>query len=211
MTKHFVTNQLIPLSGEEIEELDDFLMSEATSYETMAIDALDGYLTAIAIGPITLDFNQWFPGIWGPDQEDAPNFNSTVEAQHIVDLIIRLMNGIVFQFENDPDDVEPIFVTIVHQGDAREYIDAEMWAYGFMLGIELCRNDWQPFFDNPETANIFRPLYLLGSDDVTSEEETYTETPGQSEELAQQIPESLAWIYRFWLPYRQDIAPITLH
>lgn len=54
MTKHSVTNQLLPLSEEEINELDSFLMSEATSYETMSIDALDGYLTAIVIGPTTL-------------------------------------------------------------------------------------------------------------------------------------------------------------
>jgi len=82
-----------------------------------------------------------------------------------------------------------------------------MWAYGFMQGIELYRKDWQPFFDNPESANAFRPIYLLGSDDVTPEEETYTGTPEQSEELAQQVPESLAWIYRFWIPYRQAVAP----
>jgi uncharacterized protein len=210
MTRHSVTNQFLPLSEEEIVELDSFLMSEATSYETMSIDTLDGYLTAIAIGPTMLNFSQWFPGIWGPDEEDAPDFDSTEEAQHIIDLIIRQMNGIVSQFEDDPDEIEPLFVAIVHQEDAREYIDAEMWAYGFMQGIELCRKDWQPFFDNPESADVFRPLYLLGSDDVTPEEETYTETPEQSEEFAQQVPESLAWIYRFWLPYRQAVAPITL-
>lgn len=211
MTKHSVTNQLLPLSEEEIEELDDFLMSESTSYETMSIDALDGYLTAIAIGPSTLDFNQWFSGIWGPTEEDAPNFKSEEEAQHIIDLIIRQMNGIVSQFEDDPDDIEPIFVAIVHQGDTREYVDAEMWAYGFMQGIELCKKDWQPFFDDPNGQEVFRPIYLLGSDDVTPEEETHTETPEQSEELAEQVPESLAWIYRFWLPYRQASAPTTLH
>jgi uncharacterized protein len=211
MTKHSVTNQLLPLSEEEIEELDDFLMSESTSYETMSIDALDGYLTAIAIGPITLDFNQWFLGIWGPTEEDAPNFESDEEAQHIIDLIIRQMNGIVSQFEDDPDDIEPIFVAIVHEGDTREYVDAEMWAYGFIQGIELCKKDWQPFFDDPNGQEVFRPIYLLGSDDVTPEEETHTETPEQSEELAEQIPESLAWIYRFSFPYRQAAAPITLH
>jgi uncharacterized protein len=177
----------------------------------MSIDTLDGYLTAIAIGPTMLNFDQWFPGIWGPDEEDTPNFDSTEQAQHIIDLIIRQMNGIVSQFEDDPDEIEPLFVVIVHLDDPREYTDAEMWAYGFMQGIELCRKDWQPLFDDPNSANVLRPLYLLGSDDVTPEEEAYTETPEQSEELAQQVPESLAWIYRFWLPYRQAVAPITLH
>jgi uncharacterized protein len=44
------------------------------SFETMSIDELDGYLTAIVIGPTTLNFSQWFPGIWGPD--GATDFDS---------------------------------------------------------------------------------------------------------------------------------------
>ncbi len=210
MTNHSVTNRLLPLSEEEINELDSFLMSEATSYETMSIDALDGYLTAIVIGPTTLDFNQWFSGIWGPTKEDAPNFESMEQAQHIIDLIIRQMNNIVTAFEEDPDDIEPIFVTVFHPNEPREYIEADMWAYGFMAGIELCRKDWQPFFDAPEVSKVLRPIYLLGSDDVTSEEELLTETSEQCENLAQQIPESLAWIYRFWLPYRQAVMARTV-
>lgn len=206
MNRHSYPNQFFSLSEDEMEELDSFLMSDATSYETMSIDTLDGYLTAIVIGPTTLDFNQWFSGIWGPTEEDAPNFESMEEAQHILDLIVRQMNGIISEFEEDPDDVSPIFVSIINPGDPREYTDAEMWAYGFMEGIELCRKDWQPFFDDPDSAKVLRPLYLLGSDDVSPEEEVYTETPEQSENLAQQIPESLAWIYRFWLPYRAAIA-----
>ena len=38
-----------PLANQEPEELDHFLL-----YEVMTLDSLDGYLHAIAIGPITL-------------------------------------------------------------------------------------------------------------------------------------------------------------
>lgn len=44
----------VPLSEEEIDELDDFLMSDAVTDEAMMLDQLDGYLTAIIIGPTTL-------------------------------------------------------------------------------------------------------------------------------------------------------------
>ena len=56
MTSPADTNLLLPLSEEEIEELDAFLMSGAMSFETMSIDELDGYLTAIVIGPTQLNF-----------------------------------------------------------------------------------------------------------------------------------------------------------
>ena len=29
-------------------------------------------------------------------------------------------------------------------GDEQEYDDAEVWAYGFVEGMRLCWNDWQP-------------------------------------------------------------------
>ncbi len=199
MTSPADTNLLLPLSEEEIEELDGFLMSGAMSFETMSIDELDGYLTAIVIGPTRLNFDQWFPGIWGGD--DAPDFDSPEEAKHIIELIVRLMNGIVTEFNDDPDDIAPLFVTSTYPDDTREYTDAIMWTHGFLKGIELSKNDWQPFFDDPNGKTVLRPIYLLGSDDVTLEEEALTGTPEQSEALAQQVIESLAWIYRFWLPY----------
>ncbi len=40
-----------PLSNEEIRELDAFLMSDATPDECMDIVTLDGFLSALAIGP----------------------------------------------------------------------------------------------------------------------------------------------------------------
>ena len=62
------SGQLLPLSQEEMNELDDFLMSDITSDETMALDVLDGYLTAIVSGPVTLKLDEWLPGIWGADK-----------------------------------------------------------------------------------------------------------------------------------------------
>jgi len=210
MTRHSVTNQLLPLSEEERNELDRFLMSEATSEETMSLDTLDGYLTAIVVGPTTLDFGQWFSGIWGPKKEDAPKFKTMEDAQHIIDLIIRQMTGIVSDLEEDPDHIAPLFNTRSYPGNPRVYTDAEMWAYGFMCGIDLCRKDWQPFFDDPNNAKVLRPLHLLGSDDVTPRENALTRTPEQREKLGLQIPDSVAWIYRFWLPYRQAIYERTV-
>ena len=40
-----------PLSDQEIDELEAFLESDATPREYMDITALDGFLTALAIGP----------------------------------------------------------------------------------------------------------------------------------------------------------------
>ena len=198
------------LSEEEMDELDDFFMSGATSDSTMMLDCLDGYLTALATGPITLKPTEWLPRVWGLTGKDEPTFDSLEQAQRITSLITRQLNGIISSFQENPGALEPVFGTYTHPDSAREYVDGEIWAYGYMTGINLLRPSWKAFFDCPDSAKVLRPIYLLGADDVTDEEEELTKTPEQREELTNQIPASVAWIYQFWQPYRQAIAERTV-
>ena len=199
-----------PLSEEEMSELDSFLLSDATSDEAMMLDCLDGYLTAIVTGPVTLKPSEWLPSVWGPSEKDEPAFETMKQAQRIFELIVRHLNGIIVTLQHDPDAFEPVFDIAVYPDSPREFVDGEMWAYGFMTGINLNRNNWQAFFEDPHSADVLRPIYLLGADDVTDAEEELTKTPAQREELSNQIASSVAWIYRFWLPYRDAVAERTI-
>lgn len=202
MSNKPAVSSLSALSLKERDELNAFLLSSLTSDETMMLDTLDGYLTAIVIGPVSLKPSQWLPMVWGPKVSDEPAFETMEQAQHVLDLILRHMNGIVESMRRDVDAHQPIFDTVVYENDPREYTDAEMWAHGFMTGIALCRKDWQPFFDESDAAEVLRPIHLLGSDDVAPEELALTETPGQREEIGRQIPASVAGICRYWQPIR---------
>ncbi|MDP1614829.1 MAG: YecA family protein, partial [Methylococcales bacterium] len=197
---------MAPLSNEEMDELDRFLMSDATSNETMPLDCLDGFLTAIVSGPVMLKPSEWLPHVWGPTEQDAPTFDTLEQAERVTVLIMRQLNGIIWSLQQDADAFEPVFDTVVYPDDSHEYINGEMWAHGYMNGIELQRQNWKVFFDEPNSAEVLRPIYLLGADDVTMEEEALTETPAQREKLSEQIPASVAWIYKFWQPYRQAMA-----
>jgi uncharacterized protein len=192
-----------PLSEKEFEELDDFLTSDQTSDETLTIMGLDGYLTALAIGPTTVPPSYWLPRVWGPNEDDAPKFETTDQAQHILGLILRDMNGIITSLEDDPDDFEPV-LAFRRIGD-REYLDGEAWALGFMEGLMLVRADWQALFDNEQGREWLNPLYLMGSDEILPEEQQLIATAEQREVLTKQIPASIAAIYRFWLPHRQAV------
>jgi uncharacterized protein len=196
---------MAPLSDEELDELDAFLMSDATSDETMSLEALDGYLTAIIVGPTTLGMSQWLHGVWGNSEEDAPAFVTIEQAQHIMELIMRHYNGIIWSLKHDPETHEPLFDVLTLESGSREYLDGEMWAYGFMQGLELCRRDWQPLFDDPHGPEWLQPIRLLGSDDISDEERAAIRWPDQREKLANQIPESVSAVYGYWLPYRQAV------
>ncbi|MBW7861238.1 MAG: UPF0149 family protein [Rhodocyclaceae bacterium] len=194
---------LVPLSEDELDELDAFLLSDATSDETMLLDHLDGYLTAIVVGPTSLNMSQWYSGIWGGCAEDSPHFETMEKAQRIMQMIMRHYNGIIWSLDYDADTHEPLFDVITPEDQFIECIDAEMWSVGFMEGLALCRADWQPLFDDSRGIEWLTPIRLLGGDDLDENELAQVETSAQREELAAHVQASVAAIYRFWLPHRR--------
>ncbi len=52
-----------PLSDKEFNELDKFLMSDSVGDDGMTMDALHGYLTAIALGPEMIPMAEWLPTV----------------------------------------------------------------------------------------------------------------------------------------------------
>lgn len=193
------------LSDIEMDELDNFLMSDATSNEIMMLDCLDGFLTAIASSPVMLKPGEWLPRVWGPSEDDAPAFDSNAQAERVTSLMTRHLNAIAWNLHQDPDHFEPVFDINVYEGDEREYVDGEMWAHGYMTGINMQQEGWEALFESKHGIEMLRPIRLLGSADVSPEEEEFTKTPSQREELSKPIPASVAWIYKFWAPYRRVV------
>lgn len=196
------------LSEREMDELDSFLMSDATTNEVMLLDCLDGFLAAIASGPAMPNPSEWIPRVWGPTAADVPSFASEAQAERITGLLTRHLNAIGWSLQQDAEHFEPVFDLQVYEGDEREYMDGEMWAHGFMSGIDMQRDSWKALFESSHGPVALRPIYLLGSREVTEAEEVLVKTPAQREELSKQIPASVSWIYKFWAPQRRaaDIA-----
>ncbi|MDO8206745.1 MAG: UPF0149 family protein [Gallionella sp.] len=200
------TPPLLTLSDEDMDELGNFLLSDATSDETMMLDCLDGFLTAIVTAPVMLSPGVWLPKVWGSSDKDEPAFDNYAQVERITSLIMRHLSNLVVSLQQNPDACEPIFDSAVYPDSPREFVDGEMWAYGFMTAINLQRQDWQAVFDDPNNAELLRPIYLLGTEDVTPSEEALIETPEQREELSKQIPASVAGLYRFWSPVRRAVT-----
>ncbi len=191
------------LSDREMDELDNFLMSDATTNEVMLLDCLDGYLTAVASGPVRLEQSDWLPRVWGPTESDAPAFESKAQEEMIIGLMTRHLNAIVWNLQQEDEPFEPVFDLNVYQDDEREYVDGEMWAHGYMTAIQLNRKSWSALLESKHGVDMLRPIYLLGSEAVTEEEEQLVQTPAQREELSKTIPASVGWIYKFWAPQRR--------
>ncbi len=193
------------LSDEEMEELGNFLLSDTISDETMMPDCLDGFLTALVTAPVMPASSVWLPQVWGPSVKDESTFDCHAQLERITGLIMRHFGSLIFRLQENPDACEPLFDSAVYPDSSREFIDGEMWAHGFMSGIELQRTDWQPCFDDPVSAGFLRPIYLLGTEDISVDDESLIATPEQREELSKLIPESVAGLYRFWAPIRRIV------
>ena len=166
----------LALTEKEMDELDSFLMSDATTNEVMMLDCLDGFLTAIVSGPAMPQPSVWIPRVWGPTAEDAPTFASDAQAEKIIGLMTRHLNAIVWSLHQDPEHFEPVFYMQVYADDEREYMDGEMWAHGFMAGINMQRDSWQALFESKHGPVALRPIYLLGAPEVTEAEEELVKT-----------------------------------
>ncbi|WP_020652608.1 UPF0149 family protein [Massilia niastensis] len=189
-----------PLSEKEFDELDQFLLSDRCPEDAMTMDTLHGYLTAIAIGPETIMPAEWLPRVWGEDGSSAPKWKNSREEERILNLIMRFMNEVLVTFEVAPKEFEPLFCEHEHQG--KTLIDAEAWCWGFWEGMELRPGSWEPVWDS-EVAELMRPIYLLGADEIEQEELAEVEDPAKAHQLALQIEANLPAIHRYWLPLRK--------
>jgi uncharacterized protein len=145
-------------AGLDLDELDEFLMSDRAPENCMQLSDLDGFLTAVAIGPELITPSEWLPVIWG---EGEPEFESPEEAQGVIGAIMGRYNEILHLIRHQPDDYEPLFWE-TPDGDAV----AGDWAEGFMAGVALRRNAWRPLLESEEDAGLLAPIvaFLHGED-----------------------------------------------
>jgi len=79
-----------PLSDSEFDELDDLLLSDDVPETCMDAVTVESFLTAIAIGPVTLTPEHWLPRVFGSDP--MLDFPSIKEFERLANLIIRCYN-----------------------------------------------------------------------------------------------------------------------
>ncbi len=132
-----------PLTDEENEELDQFLMDAEGIEESMDISSLDGFLTAIVCGPKTIMPSEWMRWVWDMERgEDTPVFENQAQAQRILGLLMRHMNDIAQTLLQAPEQYEPQLMENPNDGDPIPILDE--WCCGFMKGVELDSSGWLP-------------------------------------------------------------------
>ncbi|EGF31204.1 hypothetical protein IMCC9480_177 [Oxalobacteraceae bacterium IMCC9480] len=188
-----------PLSDKEFDELDKFLLSDRCAEDCMTMDSLHGYFTALVIGPEMVPLAEWLPPIWGESDETGPDFKNPKEFDHIVGLISRFMNEVAITFEVAPKEFEPLFCEFEFEG--KQLLDGEAWAWGFWEGTQLRADAWAPIWTS-NLADIMRPIYLLGAEEIEESEMHLVDTPLKAHKMTIEIESAIPHILKYWAPIR---------
>ena len=158
------TSPVTPLTEEELGALDELLQALPCD-GAMTVDGLDGYLTALLVGPpllATLPTADWITAIWGGDGDVPPApFASNQKRKRTTVLVLRHLRALQEAIANSPDDWEPIF-SVAETRTGEEFADASDWCLGFLAATDLAPEAWAPLFADPELGPGLATIALLG-------------------------------------------------
>lgn len=175
-------SDLLPLSDAELDQLDALL---APLPEAMNVEALDGFLSALLLAPkplASLAGEDWLPSTWG----GGDPFPSSKQRKKLQLLVLRHARALDTQLAGPA--WEPLF-SVIEGEDGEEFIDAEDWCCGFMLGVDLDGEGWAARFDEATTGPLLAPIALLGGDPEQQDAEALAELdePSVRDALAREV------------------------
>ncbi len=197
--KYRSENGPIQISDRELDELQDFLLSDAVPEGAMSLDTLDGFFTALIIGPITVLPSAWLPLVWDMSGSgEEPKFESLEQAQRIIELLMKMMNSIVELLTKYPDYYEPLPDTIELENEKAKDFLIMIWATGFMIGVSYNEVDWEPLFRNDTATGLLSVISVLSirpdnSDPLPSQE---------CRKFWERVPDCVLELNEFWRPFR---------
>jgi uncharacterized protein len=190
------------LTTGEYEELETFLLHESELKHPMNLDALDGFMTALVIGPDTIMPGEWLPHVWSSSSApESPRFQSDKQAERIIGLIMRMMNSIVHQLEEHTADYVPLPDLTTFESDASRHTAARSWCLGFIEGMNMRQASWNPLLKDEKSASTILAVSVVAGvlrDKLAIDEQ-------KEYEYWKLIPDAVLEIRDFWQPYRRQV------
>jgi len=180
----------------KLRELDDFLCSDNVPETAMDLATLEGFFTALVIGPITIMPSQYLAWVW--DMENGKEeivYDSMDQMQHSMELTMWLWNHIADTFVKKPESFEPAYFRAAEWGVAE-------WCEGFLLGThqgtQRTFNAWSQLWGiHPDWIE---PFLVLGDEDSAE----LIVKDDDVQEWMQDVPLALVDIHAYWLERRSN-------
>jgi uncharacterized protein len=180
-------------SNDDFETLDAWLLKRGKAI--CEIVTLEGFLTAIVIGPNMISPMVWLPKVWG---KGKPQFKDAEDLNRFVALVMGLYNEIAVCFAQDPESFEPSFYESPLNDKAVIIVDE--WCDGFVKGMRMDPEGWKPL--KRERPELLKPIELFGTRAGWRKLEAGGEVTMHAT-WSVRIAPAVRAIHAHWLPYRR--------
>lgn len=177
------------LYDEQLDRLDDFLVSDQVDEDALDLISAHGFLVALAVAPSELPPAQWLAELF----QGEPRYADDAERDEIITLLTLLRDNAVAVLEQGGLPELPFELTL--GGEPAEDTPIGDWCAGFMEGVFSDESAW--FQDDEEAAaTLLLPFMLLSGlfDDEPDMVELAKDQQRQ-ESLVAQLPELVLDLY----------------
>ena len=188
-----------PSSAMTLEELEHWIDHLDPPPLVDGVSMLDGYLTAIIVGPCSVSPYEWMKHMLGP--HDDIGMEGTAQAAAIMGVAARF-NTVSDGLATAPEHYAPIF----ERTDDGTVL-AGPWCTGFLAAMRLRRDAWLPLLDLSRMDHgLLLPILLHCTDDAGRPMLGPTR-PGPAGETFlrnayHDIPITVPAIRDYWMPQR---------
>ncbi|TXH72179.1 MAG: UPF0149 family protein [Lysobacteraceae bacterium] len=144
-----------------LDKLALLLDERAVPYKGLNLEALDGFVSALMVGPDMVMPSEWQPVVWGGK---TPTWRDEEEAREVQRLLMgfwnRVSRRVCHRDESAPlpEDSMPLIWLPEEEppddGEAEPSEDAGTvghdWALGFIRGVSMRENAWNAWIDSEE-------------------------------------------------------------
>jgi uncharacterized protein len=182
-----------------LDALGDWLARLTPRPRVDSVSMLDGYVTAIVVGPCHIPPDAWLAHLLGPDGDIATAHGEDLAA---ITAIAARHNVISEGLATAPDRHAPIFV---HDADGS--VRAGPWCMGFLAAMQLRFDAWAALRDLDRIDHgLLLPILLHCTDrmgrPMLGPPREGPETAALLREAWRDIPAVIPAIRDFWMPQR---------
>lgn len=151
---------------------------------SMDMEELDGFFAALICGPVAVSPGSYLEEIWGGGP--AP-FATDAELDEFLHLAMRHWNYVARLLGS----ADLVFLPMLFTEEGEEVPRGNLWAQGFLRGIELCRDAWDAVFQDEDTFSMLLSVLALAHEHDPDPTMRTWETPPDPE-LRKRVLDGLA-------------------
>jgi uncharacterized protein len=181
------------------EQLDVWLQTVEPAPPVTSLSMVDGYVTAIVVGPCSIPPDEWFAKLLGAHGHIATAAGDTMAA---IMTIAKRFNDIGEGLSLAPDKHAPVF-----EKTDGGLVDLHPWCMGFVGAMQLRLKQWQPLLDLDRVDHaLLLPILLYCTDPLGNPLLGPPREGPETEEFVRNayhnIPLVIPAIRDFWMPRR---------